>query len=138
MHAHNRCASNLRADLIVAGCTRPALHVETETTAHLTFHNLRDTGLTHMAVRRDPPQDVQWRAGHTTPAMTEKYIASARYEAGANFGEPLAPLPTVLLGRSTERTTEALTVWNDSGGAGNRTRVRKFRGYLRLRAYPAV
>ena len=33
-----------------------------------------------MAVRRDPPQDVQWRAGHTTPAMTERYIANARYE----------------------------------------------------------
>ena len=26
----------------------------------------------------------------------------------------------------------------NSGGAGNRTRVRKLRGYLRLRAYPAV
>ena len=28
-----------------------------------------------MAVRRDAPQDVQWRAGHTTSDMTAKYIA---------------------------------------------------------------
>lgn len=39
-----------------------------------------------MAVRRDPPQDVQWRAGHTTSTMTEQYITNARYEAGATFG----------------------------------------------------
>jgi len=90
-------ASRLREDLETAGITRPALLIETPTTAHLTFHNLRDTCLTHMAVRRDPPHDVQWRAGHTTLAMTEKYIAEARYEAGPSFGEPLAPLPTVVI-----------------------------------------
>jgi len=61
------------------------------------FHNLRDTCLTHMAVRRDPPQDIQWRAGHTTPAMTEAYIANARYQAGTNFGTPLPPLPEAVL-----------------------------------------
>lgn len=41
--------------------------------ARMKFHNLRDTCLTHMAVRRDPPQDVKDRAGHTNPMMTEKY-----------------------------------------------------------------
>jgi integrase len=91
------CARFLRADLERAGCSREALHKSTETHAHLTFHNLRDTCLTDMAVRRDPPQDIQWRAGHTTAAMTEKYIENARYEAGANFGEPLPPLPACLL-----------------------------------------
>ena len=100
--AHNRCASNLRSDLLTAGVDRKALHVETETTAHLKFHNLRDTCGTHMAVRRDPPQSVQWRLGHTTAVMTEKYIAQAQYEAGPNFGEPLAPLPPALIDPSAD------------------------------------
>ena len=95
-----RAARLLREDLLAADCTREALHVRKDDPmrAHLTFHNLRDTGLTHMALRRDPPQDIQWRAGHTTPAMTEAYIANAKYHAGANFGQPLATLPAVLLG----------------------------------------
>lgn len=99
--AHNRCASYLREDLLTAGCTREALHVAKDDPqrARMKFHNLRDTCGTHMAVRRDPPQDVQWRLGHATPAMTEAYIANARYEAGANFGEPLPPLPAELLRR---------------------------------------
>ena len=29
--------------------------------ARMKFHNLRDRCLTPMAVRRDPPEDVQWR-----------------------------------------------------------------------------
>ncbi len=48
VRAHNRCASNLREDLILAGCSREALHVPKSDPmrAHLTFHNLRDTRLT--------------------------------------------------------------------------------------------
>jgi hypothetical protein len=63
---HNRCASHLREDLEIAECKREALHVAKNDPmrARMKFHNLRDTCLTHMAVRRDPPQDVQWRAGH--------------------------------------------------------------------------
>lgn len=91
----NHPAETLREDLVRAGCTRDALHVAANDPmrARMKFHNLRDTCLTHMAVRRDAPQDVQWRAGHTTPAMTEKYIANAQNEAGPNFGQPLPPLP---------------------------------------------
>lgn len=128
----------LREDLIAAGCKREALHVPQGDAmrARMKFHNLRDTCHTHMAVRRDPPQDVQWRAGHTTSAMTERYITNARYEAGASFGEPLPRLPESVLGLR-DQSTEGLSVENDGGGAGNRTRVRKFRCHLRLRAYSA-
>ncbi len=99
VRAHNRCASNLRADLTTAGCTREALHVPRSDPmrAHLVFHSLRGTCGTHMAVRRDPPQDIQWRLGHTTALMTEHYISEARYAAGASFGVPLGPLPTCLI-----------------------------------------
>jgi integrase len=52
--AHNRCASHLRDDLVLADCKREALHVPKSDPmrAHMKFHNLRDTCLTHMAVRR--------------------------------------------------------------------------------------
>jgi hypothetical protein len=50
-----------------------------------------------MAIRRDPPFDVQWRLGPTNAAMTEGYIAEARAAAGANFGTPLASTPACLL-----------------------------------------
>ena len=73
---------------------------------------------------RAPFQDVQWRAGHTTSAVTEKYTREARYAAGTNFGEPLPPLPNSLLvapPQTTSQTTRELSEENDSGGAGNRT-----------------
>lgn len=99
VRAHNRCASHLREDLLLAKCSREALHVPKNDPmrARMKFHNLRDTCGTHMAMRRDPPQDVQWRLGHTSPVMTERYIMEARYQAGKNFGEPLPPLPECLL-----------------------------------------
>jgi integrase len=130
--AHNRCAAHLREDLLAAGCAREALHVPKSDPMriHMKFHNLRDTCLTHMAVRRDAPQDVQWRAGHTTPAMTEAYISNARYQAGANFGTPLPPLPAELL-KSFGSNCGVLDhdqpkkPEKNGGGAGNRTRVRK-------------
>lgn len=103
--ARNRCAAFLREDLLAAGCKRDALHVAKADPmrVRMKFHNLRDTCLTHMAMRKDPPQDIQWRAGHTTPAMTEAYITNARYQAGANFGTPLPQLPADVLGETVEK-----------------------------------
>jgi hypothetical protein len=70
------------------------------------FHGLRDTCLSHIAVGGDAPQTIQWRAGHTTFAMTQRYIDAARRVA-VGFGEPLPPLPPSLLVRSTERSKTA-------------------------------
>ncbi len=98
LEVHNEDhARLLREDLATVGCTRAELFADDEQRAPLTFHGLRDTCLTHMAVRRDPPQDVQWRAGHTSPLMTERYIGGARLEAGTHFGTPFPPLPDTLL-----------------------------------------
>jgi hypothetical protein len=58
---------------------------------------VRHVSLRLWNVRRDPPQDVQWRGGHTTATMTEAYIAQARYHAGPSFGVPLGPLPKGLI-----------------------------------------
>jgi integrase len=92
------CAELLRKDLRTAECEREALFADDAQREPITFHKLRHTCGVHMAVRRDPPYDVQWRMGHTNAAMTERYIAEARQAAGANFGQPLAPLPACLPG----------------------------------------
>jgi len=85
-------ADMLRRHLRVAECKREALFANDAQRAPVRFHSLRDTCLTWMAVRGDEPLRIQWRAGHTSFAMTEKYIAQARrFEAG--FGAPFAPLP---------------------------------------------
>ena len=54
-------------------------------------HCLRDTGLTHMAVRGDSPVVIQWAGGHTDFKTTQGYIARGQVEA-RRIGEPL-PAP---------------------------------------------
>jgi integrase len=88
-------AELLRKHLTVAGCTRPALEADA-LRAPMKFHGLRDTCLSHMAVRGDDPLRIQWRAGHTQFATTQKYIDQARKVAGG-FGSPFPPLPGNLL-----------------------------------------
>jgi integrase len=86
-------ADMLRRHLRVAKCKREALFADDAQRAPVRFHSLRDTCLTFMAIRGDEPLRIQWRAGHTSFAMTEKDIAQARrFEAGAQF----APLPSAL------------------------------------------
>ncbi len=97
-------ADLLRRHLRVAKCTREALYADDAQRAPVRFHSLRDTCLTFMAIRGDEPLRIQWRAGHTSFAMTEKYIAQARrFEAG--FGAPFGPLPKGLSDWPTDRST---------------------------------
>jgi hypothetical protein len=58
----------------------------------MVFHCLRDSGLTHMAVRGDSPIVIQWRGGHTDFKTTQGYLDRGRVEA-RRIGEPLPPLP---------------------------------------------
>ena len=88
-------AELLRRDLSRAGCWRPALTADDASHAPLVFHSLRDTCLSHMAVRGDASHLIQWRAGHTTIAMTQRYIEAARRYA-RGFGEPFPPIPDEL------------------------------------------
>jgi integrase len=64
------------------------------------FHGLRDTCLSHMAVRGDDSLRVQWRAGHTQFAMTQKYIEEAsgfRWDLASLF-RPFRPKLSSLIG----------------------------------------
>jgi hypothetical protein len=59
----------LRRWLKRAGVDRDELHNGTPTRKPLTWHDLRATGLTWMAVRGDDPLKVKQRAGHATSAQ---------------------------------------------------------------------
>ena len=88
-------AELLRRDLVVVGITRKALHESDELERMLVFHDLRDTGLTHMAVRADAPLLIQWNGGHADLNTTQGYIDRGRVER-QRIGEPLPPLPPEL------------------------------------------
>jgi integrase len=91
------CAELLRKDLATVGIERPALFVKGDPSrTPIWFHHLRDTGLTHMALRGDSQTLIQWRAGHTDYKMTSSYVERGRVEA-RRIGEPLPPLPASLL-----------------------------------------
>ena len=89
-------AELLRADLLTVGVTRKALHNSNESQRAIVFHDLRDTGLTHMALRGDAPLVIQWTGGHTDLQTTQGYIDRGRVER-QRIGDPLPPLPPELL-----------------------------------------
>jgi integrase len=89
-------AELLRKDLRTVGVTREALFVEGDPLRRsVIFHDLRDTGLTMMAVRGDNPIVIQWAGGHTDFKTTQGYIDRGRVEA-RRIGAPLPSLPTSL------------------------------------------
>jgi hypothetical protein len=96
----------------------------------MTWHDLRATGLTWLAVRGDDPLKIKQRAGHTTFSTTELYVREGE-AIREGFGQPFPPLPKGPLRIVTESEMTNRGGSNQpktmvkSGGAGNRTRVRK-------------
>ena len=88
-------AELLRKDLWTVGVRDPRLHTEDSTRTKMTGHCLRDTGLTHMAVRGDSPVVIQWTGGHTDFKQTQGYLDRGKNDA-RRIGEPLPPLPLEL------------------------------------------
>ena len=89
-------AGLLREDLWEAGVDRPELHARSISTKPMTFHDLRATGTTWMAVGGDDPLKIRERAGHKSFKTTEGYIRLAEM-LKHGFGAPFPPLPTLLL-----------------------------------------
>jgi integrase len=89
-------ARGLRRWLKRAGVTRPELHTTTPTTKAMTWHDLRATGLTWMAVRGDDPLKIMSRAGHERFETTQRYVREAE-AIRDGFGQPFPPLPPALL-----------------------------------------
>jgi len=89
-------ARGLRAHLTLAGVERADLFINDRTRKWITFHDLRATGITWMAVRGDDPFKIRQRAGHRSLATTERYIRVAE-ELRAGFGTVFPELPEALL-----------------------------------------
>ena len=134
-------ARPLRTYLHRAGVQRRELFLTDATRKAITFHDLRATGVTWCAVRGDDPLRIKQRAGHASFSTTEIYIREAE-NLRQGFGAVFPPLPAGLVGTasggggsSPDIVTEASVtisgarnakkIAGSSGGAGNRTRVRK-------------
>lgn len=92
----------LRRHLRRAGVRRPELHDDTPTSKAITWHDLRATGLTWMAVRGDDPLKIKQRAGHAAFSTTELYVRLAE-SVREGFGEPFPALPATILGNAPKR-----------------------------------
>ena len=90
-------ATSLRDHLRAVGVDRPELFADNDRQKHLTFHDLRRTALTWLAVRGDDPLRIKQRAGHSAFSTTEGYLVEVETLA-AGFGEPFPPLPAELTG----------------------------------------
>jgi integrase len=122
---------DLRLWLMRAGVVRPELHQGDAHRKPLTWHDLRATGLTWLAVRGDDPLKIKQRAGHSTFSTTEGYIREGE-AVRDGFGVVFPKLPKCLLGISSRNRPRTISGTGSSqkhgengGGAGNRTRVRK-------------
>lgn len=92
MPSHRTMAKGLRRRLKRAGVDRVELHDATPTRKAITFHDLRATGLTWLAVAGLDAFKIQRRAGHADIATTDDYVRLAE-SLGNGFGEPFAELP---------------------------------------------
>lgn len=96
-------AELLREDLGKVGITRAALFIQHDPLQRaIVFHDLRDTGLTHMAVRGDNALSIMWAAGHTDFDTTQGYISRGQVWA-RRIGAPLPPLPPEVLAKPSKR-----------------------------------
>lgn len=97
-------ARALRAMLRTAGVDRADLHAGDATRKNMTWHDLRATGITWMAIRGDDPVKIMRRAGHEDFKTTQGYIREAE-AVRDGFGDVFPPLPPSLV--SSVESSEA-------------------------------
>ncbi len=91
-------ARALRALLKKAKVERPDLFIHDRTRKNLTWHDLRATAATWLAIRGENPLTIMQRLGHTEFRTTQIYIREAE-AVRDGFGNPFPPLPDGLFGR---------------------------------------
>ncbi|MGD0679646.1 MAG: site-specific integrase [Polyangiaceae bacterium] len=95
MPSERTLARALRGWIKRAGVTRTELFVADATRKAITFHDLRATGITWMAIRGDDPLRIQQRAGHEDFTTTQGYIREAE-AVRDGFGEVFPSLRGLL------------------------------------------
>jgi integrase len=89
-------ADKLREHMQRAGLERAELFANDKTRKPLTFHDLRGTCATWLAIRGEEPLKIQRRLGHTDLATTQGYIAAAE-AVGVGRLDVFPPLPAGLM-----------------------------------------
>lgn len=91
-------AKRFREFLKRAGVDRAELHcgAKDPNRKQITWHDLRATTSTWMAIRGDRSQKIMDRLGHANIATTQIYIREAEQLIGSGFGEVFPPLPSTL------------------------------------------
>ena len=89
-------STRLRQYLRWAGVTRATLFANDATRKQMTFHDLRATGITWMAIRGDEPMRIMHRAGHENMSTTMGYVREAE---SLDFlrGDVFPELPAAIL-----------------------------------------
>ena len=100
-------SARLRQYLEWSGVARAELFAGDKTRKAITFHDLRATGITWMAIRGDEPIKIMRRAGHENMATTMGYVREAENLVTA-VGAPFAPLPPELVESSEGPATWGL------------------------------
>jgi hypothetical protein len=109
---------------------RAALHETTEQSQNITWHDLRATGATWMAVRGDDPLKIMQRCGHRDFDTTHRYVREAE-AVRDGFGDAFPPLPHCLLAiapessRAIRRSRNSLNQAFLSGVDGTRKRQKR-------------
>jgi hypothetical protein len=98
-------ATMLRTHLADAGVERAEQFARNARQKNITFHDLRATGITWMAVAGEEPLRIKQRAGHRTFSTTEGYIREAE-NLRSGFGEVFPALPADLAPSAEEPTQE--------------------------------
>lgn len=88
-------SARLRKYLRWAGVERAELFANDATRKQITWHDLRATGITWMAVRGDDPTRIMHRAGHENMATTMGYVREAESLEYLR-GDVFPPLPEAL------------------------------------------
>ncbi len=102
-------SDRLRFYLRRVGVTRADLFASDATRKAITFHDLRATGITWMAVRGDDPLKIMQRAGHAGFETTRIYLREAE-NLSDGFGKVFPPLPGDLLNPPKRAKTVSASV----------------------------
>ncbi|AUX33194.1 uncharacterized protein SOCE836_053480 [Sorangium cellulosum] len=102
-------AARLRKYLLWAGVERAELYKTTPTSKQITWHDLRATAATWLAIRGEAPQVVMARCGHENMETTMGYIRLA----GMLHADPASVFPEILLPQSLPQDSKG---WGSAGG----------------------
>ena len=114
----DKLAAELRADLKVAGVTRPKLFEQSEHRMKLRAHDLRGTFVTLSLANGKTETWVQQRTGHTSSIMINRYRRAARKAEELALGD-WTPLDTAIpeLGEARPKGAETAPAGDATGDA---------------------